>query len=128
MAQRACSSDLFLLPAFFPGGNQVGRSLCVFPSSFIPLESEAGDRWTDIRQILFLKLTWALTGLFLPSQASLSPLQWNTVIGGVPQGPGWSVGEASTFQQRSCRCSEQGSDLDVPGGVGRKLATVSSLT
>lgn len=119
---------MLLLPAFLPGGNQVGRSLCVFPSSFIPLEGEARRRWTDIRQMLFLKLTWALTGVFLHSQASLSPLQWNTVIGGVPEGPGWSAEEASTFQQQSCRCSEQGSDLVVPGGVGRKLATVSSLT
>lgn len=48
--------------------------------------------------------------------------------GDVPEGPGWSAEEAGTFQQRSYRCLEQGSDLDVPGGVGRKLATVSILT
>lgn len=85
LALRICSC----CQLFSQVGSRLERSLRVFPSSFIPLESEAGvcvcvGGWgqVDIRQMFFLKLTQALllsvakTGLFLHSQARLAPLQW----------------------------------------------------
>lgn len=91
----------------------------------------------DIRQMLFLKLTWALVGIVTVSCIdrtflAFSGKPWLPAVEhchcGVPEGPGWSAEEAGTFQQQSCSCSEQVPNLDMPGGVGRKLATVSSLT